>query len=306
MFICKFGGTILNDSKNYTKIFRLINRKIKKDKVLVVVSAIGRVNDPYSTDTLIKQTNYLNELEKDALISIGEQYSSLKLTNYLKQKGIKSRCVLLNEINLKINENYDIYPYFYEDLFNDYDCVIVPGFLGKNEFGYIKTLPRGGSDLTAILMTKYMNEKEVYLYKDTIGVYSCNDNLIYNKETISKLSYDQANSYFSYTGEVVQLAALEIAKQENIRIHICNLNSRVETIISNQDYPYCVYGIMSLDNKIYLFGKTDEYTVAVIKDFLSPFKNIKFNIRIGFIEIIMDKLFVEDILLELHKRFIES
>lgn len=306
MFICKFGGTILNDSKNYTKIYRLINRKIKKDKVLVIVSAIGRINDPYSTDTLIKQTNYLNELEKDALISIGEQYSSLKLTNYLKQKGIKSRCVLLNEINLKINENYDIYPYFYEDLFNDYDCVIVPGFLGKNEFGYIKTLPRGGSDLTAILMAKYMNEKDVYLYKDTIGAYSCNDNLIYNKETISKLSYDQANSYFSYTGEVVQLAALEIAKQENIRIHICNLNSRVETIISNQDYPYCVYGIMSLDNKIYLFGKTDEYTVAVIKDFLRPFKNIKFNIRVGFIEIIMDKLFVEEILLELHKRFIES
>lgn len=306
MFICKFGGTILNDSKNYTKIYRLINRRIKKEKVLIIVSAIGRINDPYSTDTLMKQTNYLNELEKDSMVSIGEQYSSLKLTNYLKQKGLKTRCILLNEINLKITGNYEVYPYFYEELFNDYDCVIVPGFLGKNEFGYIKTLPRGGSDLTAILMAKYLNEKDVYLYKDTIGVYSCNDDIIHNKETINRLSYDQANTYFSYTGEVVQTNALEIAKQENIKVHICNLNSRIETIIHNQDYPYCIYGIMNIENKIYLFGKTDEYTLTVIKDFLRTYRNIQYNVRIGFIELVVDKIFIDDILIDLHKRFIES
>lgn len=306
MFICKFGGTILNDTRNYTKIFRLINRKIKKEKVLVIVSAIGREDDPYSTQTLLMQTKHLNELEKDAMLSIGEQFSSLKLTNYLKQKGIKTRCILANEINIKIDDNYDVYPYLYEDLFNDFDCIIVPGFLGKNEFGYIKTLPRGGSDLTAVILAKSLDEKDVYLYKDTLGVYSCNDSLIYSKETISKLSYDQASRFFSYTGDVVQLDAIEIAKNENIRIHICNLNSKIETLVSNNEYPYCIYGIVPLENKILLFGKTDEYTVAVIQDFLRVFKNIQYNIRVGLIELIVDKLYVDNLLIELHKRFIES
>ena len=306
MFICKFGGTILNDTRNYTKIFRLINRKIKKEKVLVIVSAIGREDDPYSTQTLLMQTKHLNELEKDAMLSIGEQFSSLKLTNYLKQKGIKTRCILTNEINIKIDNNYDVYPYLYEDLFNDFDCIIVPGFLGKNEFGYIKTLPRGGSDLTAVILAKSLDEKDVYLYKDTLGVYSCNDSLIYSKETISKLTYDQASRFFSYTGDVVQIDAIEIAKNENIRIHICNLNSKIETLVSNNEYPYCIYGIVPLENKILLFGKTDEYTVAVIQDFLRVFKNIQYNIRVGLIELIVDKLYLDNILIELHKRFIES
>ena len=98
MLIYKFGGSILEDSRKINKIYRLINRKIKNDKVIVIVSAIGR-DKPFSTNTLIKESSYLSNVEKDALLSIGEQYSSLKLSNYLNQKGVRTRAVLLNELS---------------------------------------------------------------------------------------------------------------------------------------------------------------------------------------------------------------
>ncbi len=305
MLIYKFGGTILEDSRKINKIYRLINRKIKNDKVIVVVSAIGR-DKPFSTNTLIKESGYLSSVEKDALLSIGEQYSSLKLSNYLNQKGVRTRAVLLNELSLNLDKNHQINTEKYNEIFNDYKCIIVPGFLGKFNFDYIKTLGRGGSDLSAVLLAKYYNEKDVFLCKDTIGVYSSIDDCISNKETISKLSYDQAISFFSYTGEVVQLKALEVAKENKIRIHIFNLESRIETLISDEEYPWCIYGIVKIENKIYLFGRTDDYTLMVIKDFLKDFKNIKYKIRVGFIELVVDDTYTDNIIIELHKRFIES
>jgi hypothetical protein len=62
---------------------------------------------------------------------------------------------------------------------------------------------------------------------------------------------------------------------------------------------------MNIENKIYLFGKTDEYTLTVIKDFLRTYKNIQYNTRVGFIELVIDKIFIDDIIIELHKRFLE-
>ena len=264
MLIYKFGGSYLNSNVNYTKIYRLIKRKITKEKVIIVVSAIGR-NEVFSTNTLLKESSYLSDIEKDAFLSLGEQYSSLKLTNYLSQKGLKTRCILASELYLNIDDSYYIDSNAYSKYFNGYDCIIVPGFIGKDNEGFIKTLGRSGSDLTAILLAKAFGLKDVYLNKDTKGIYSCNDDIISNKETLKCLSYDQANTYFTYTGEAVQLKALEIAKENSINIHIINLDSRFETLISDIKNEWCIYGLTSIEDKIYLFGKTDDYTLEVIK-----------------------------------------
>ena len=186
MLIYKFGGSYLTSNSNYSKIYRLVKRKIIKDKVIIVVSAIGR-SDAFSTNTLLKDTTFLSTYEKDAFLSLGEQYSSLKLTNYLLQKGVNTRCILANELDLNIDDNYYIDSEYYLSLFKDYNCLIVPGFIGKNELGYLRNLGRGGSDLSAVLIAKALGLKDVYLNKDTKGVYSCNDDIILNKITLKNL-----------------------------------------------------------------------------------------------------------------------
>jgi len=302
--VYKFGGSYLNNLKNWNKIYRLVLRKINKNRVIVVVSAIGRNNDPYSTDTLLKNGENLSELEKDSLIAIGEKYSSLKITNFLKSKGINVKCVLDNELG--IYDDLSFKKDNYDNFFNNFDVLIVPGFICKDKDGYTRTLGRGGSDLSSLLITKGLELGDAYLNKDTGGVLSCNSPVISNKEIISKLSYDQAITYFSYTGEVVQIRALEYAKENNIKLHIMGLDSKKETIISNEENNSCIYGLVNIINKIYIFGKTDDYTFAVIQDFLREFKTIKYRIRVGFIELTVEDKYIEDILIGLHKRFLEG
>ena len=305
MLVYKFGGSYLTSNSNYAKIFRLVKRKIKKDKVIIVVSAIGR-NDAFSTNTLLKDASYLSPYEKDAFLSLGEQYSSLKLTNYLLQKGINTHCILANELDLNVDDNYYIDSDSYLNFFKDYDCLIVPGFFGKNRFGYLRNLGRGGSDLSAVLIAKSLGLKDVYLNKDTKGVYSCNDDIIENKITLKNLSFDQAINYFTYSGEVVQLKALEMAKEYNIRIHITNLDSRFETLISDIKNEWCIYGIVNIDDKIYIFGKTDDYTLEVIKRFLKEYEIISLIVRVGFIEVKVNRNHVETLFSDIHKKFIEN
>ena len=50
--VMKFGGTATSTSKTREKIVNIIS-KIKNKKILLVVSAMGRVGFPYATDTLL-------------------------------------------------------------------------------------------------------------------------------------------------------------------------------------------------------------------------------------------------------------
>lgn len=309
--VYKFGGTYLNNTKSLNNILKFVKLKIKKEKVILIVSAIGRGNDAYSTSALRKESSFLSNKEKDRLLAIGEIYSSLKLSSFLNSKEIKSYALSVKEIGLISDNNFldaNIIKFNKEDLYsllNEYSVLIIPGFQALTTNDDITTLGHGGSDYTASVISTISKENKVYLHKDVSGVLSSNLPFIFNKVTLDNLSYDQAMTYFNYSGDVVCNKALEYAKENNIVIDVFNLESNKHTLISNKENDFCFYGITLLNNKIYLFGKTDEYTVAVLKDYLRTIKNIKYIIHVGFIEIEIDKSLLEEIAIKLHKHFIE-
>jgi aspartokinase/homoserine dehydrogenase 1 len=49
MQVLKFGGTSVANAENIDKVTAIIKRKIKEDKIIVVVSALGGI-----TDTLLQ------------------------------------------------------------------------------------------------------------------------------------------------------------------------------------------------------------------------------------------------------------
>ena len=92
----KFGGTSLTTTELRSQVGNIVSSTISSGKkVVVVVSAIGRDNDPYATDTLIKLVKEINQeplsREMDLLMSCGEIISGVLLTNYLSSIGIKAR-----------------------------------------------------------------------------------------------------------------------------------------------------------------------------------------------------------------------
>ena len=58
IIIQKFGGTSVRDPKSREYALNHIKSGLKKGyKVVVVVSAMGRMGDPYATDTLLSLVN---------------------------------------------------------------------------------------------------------------------------------------------------------------------------------------------------------------------------------------------------------
>lgn len=93
IIIQKFGGTSLQKSDLRQAAIQHVKAMVAKQKaVVMVVSALGRLGDPYATDSLLElvhgQTGKLNFQELDQLTSLGETISMLVMVNELRQQGL--------------------------------------------------------------------------------------------------------------------------------------------------------------------------------------------------------------------------
>ena len=91
----KFGGSSLNSAEKREMVVKHIEKAIKMGyKQVVVVSAMGRLGEPYATDTLIEVASEINKdidnREKDLLMSCGEIISTIVLVQTLKKAGIEA------------------------------------------------------------------------------------------------------------------------------------------------------------------------------------------------------------------------
>lgn len=90
ILVQKFGGTSVKDDESRAAAEKHIVQAVKDGyKVIVVVSAIGRLGDPYATDSLLSlidgDESQLDLREKDLLLSVGETISATVFTNQLKK-----------------------------------------------------------------------------------------------------------------------------------------------------------------------------------------------------------------------------
>ena len=88
--LIKIGGSLLKDKNTFILLKNILNKEFKKNnKIILVVSAIGRINDPYSTDTLKRLGSNLDKNDYDYLIGLGEIISTLVSASNLKEYNPK-------------------------------------------------------------------------------------------------------------------------------------------------------------------------------------------------------------------------
>ena len=86
--VLKFGGTSLRSEATRKYAYRHILDAAATNKVIVVVSAMGRYPDAYATDTLLSLgCDQLSKEERAKLVSIGEQVSAIKVCSELLDMG---------------------------------------------------------------------------------------------------------------------------------------------------------------------------------------------------------------------------
>ncbi|MCI8701580.1 MAG: aspartate kinase [Turicibacter sp.] len=226
--VMKFGGTSVRDQAMRYQAFRHIRREVSAGyKVVVVVSAMGRHGEPYATDSLKELVTYhVSKREYDRLLSCGEILSSIVMSDFLQQQGLKVTSLAPSEVGIKTDTNYtnaNIITVEIDkmmDLFNDYDVLVAPGFLGTTDDGSITTLGRGGSDTSAVALGGALKATYVDIYSDVEGVMTADPKLVKNARVLEKISYDSLIALAARGAKVIHLKAIELAKKNHVNLRL--------------------------------------------------------------------------------------
>ena len=272
--VLKFGGTSVGTIDRIKKVADIIsNYNKKKYSVVVVSSAMSGV-----TNELIKKSKLISEnfsnSEYDVLVSTGEQEACSLIAARLIHKGLKSRSWLSWQIPILTqgSHRYSKITQIYINNIIKYiksgGIPVVAGFQGINNQARITTIGRGGSDASAIMLSKFLKAERCIIYTDVEGVYTTDPNKLKKAKKIKVISYEEMLEMASLGAKVMQPISIQDARLNRIDIEVKSsfikksgtLITKRSNIINNK----IVTGISSTqnDSKVSLIGVKDKPGVA--------------------------------------------
>ena len=232
VIVLKFGSSVLrNESDLPTAVHEIYRWWRAGFQVVVVVSALGN-----TTHELTQRAHSVCEQPNDELVAAflatGEAASSALLGLALNRSGIPTTVIDAEQAGLSTEGPMLDSALTFVDaprvLKAAKDRVVVlPGFVGKNRFGKMTLLGRGGSDLTALFLAQRLGA-ECRLIKDVDGIYSSDP----NSTTGSSASRFIRVSYATAArvgGAVVQLKAIDFAERHRLTFKVASAGCGLAT-----------------------------------------------------------------------------
>ena len=274
--VLKFGGTSVGSIKRIKNVANIINSYHKKRyKLIVVSSAMSGV-----TNDLIRKSKEISEnflpSEYDVLVSSGEQVACSLIAASLSHIGLKSRSWLswqipiITEGSHKNAKILSIYKKKILDYLKKGGIPIVTGFQGIDINERIKTIGRGGSDASAIILAKFFKAERCIIYTDVEGVYTTDPNKLKKARKIKVISYEEMLEMASLGAKVMQPVSIQDARLNRINIEVKSsfkkkpgtLITKRKNIVNNK----IISGISSTQNdaKVTLVGVKDKPGVAAM------------------------------------------
>lgn len=229
MIVQKFGGIAMKNERMRTNCINHIKKGIKQyGKIVVVVSAMGRLGDPYATDSLLNLTTAFtaDEAAKDLVASCGELIAASVLSAELTHLGISNKILHGRQAGILTSGKFgdasiiDINTTKIHQFSNEVGCVIIPGFQGMDNNGNVTTLGRGGSDLTAVALADALNASHVEFFKDVPGVMTGDPAIVSNYQKLDTLNFDEFIQLLNCEKPIIQMRAALHAKKTAMPLYI--------------------------------------------------------------------------------------
>ncbi len=229
--VLKFGGSSLLTAELRTQVIFRIVEKVKQGlNPVVVVSAMGRNDDPYATDTLIslvKKEDYRPDSRNlDLLASCGEVISAVVLAESLNRLGHSAIALTGGQAGIITDANFgnariiSINPNRVKKAISSGKIPIVTGFQGQSKTGEVTTLGRGGSDITAVSLGIALECASVEIFTDVDGVKTADPQLVPDAPTLISLTYQEIIELAHLGAKVVHPRAVEMAMEAGIDLKI--------------------------------------------------------------------------------------
>jgi aspartate kinase len=242
LVVTKFGGTSVGSTERIMEVARrLIARKEAGDGVVAVVSAMGDV-----TDELVAKAEEVcpepPEREMDMLLATGEQVTIALLAMAIHSLGHEAISFTGPQVGIVTDAGHtkakiqEVRAERVREALEQGRIVIVAGFQGVTEDGTITTLGRGGSDTTAAAIAAGVGADVCEIYTDVDGVYTADPRVVPSARKIDEISYEEMLEMAATGARVLQLRAVEFARNHGVVIHCrSSFNDSPGTIVREGD-----------------------------------------------------------------------
>jgi aspartate kinase len=225
VLVQKYGGSSVGTPERIRAVAeRIVAAKSAGNSVVAVVSAMGDV-----TDDLLDLAAQINpeppEREMDMLLATGEQVSIALLAMAIHALGHEAISFTGPQVGIVTDHGHtkarilEVRADRVRDAIAADRIVIVAGFQGVTADGTITTLGRGGSDTTAVAVAAGIGADVCEIYTDVDGVYTADPRVVPDARKIGIVSYEEMLELASSGAGVLNLRAVEFARNHGVVIH---------------------------------------------------------------------------------------
>lgn len=187
--------------------------------------------------TLLTGISMLRELTKrtrDYLVSFGERLSVRIASAYLNKIGIQAKFYdawdagIFSDSNFMAAELLDSVWQTIPKALEAYksgaskEIPVVTGFIAKDENGYITTLGRGGSDLTATMLGAALGADEIQTWKDVDGILTTDPRIVKEARSVPEVTYEEASELAYFGAQVLHPRSMVPCRKTGTPVRVKN------------------------------------------------------------------------------------
>ena len=261
--VVKFGGSSMADEKQFAKVRRIIlsdparrvvvvsaaGKRDRKDHKLtdllylcyahlqygvscdgvfqMIAERYTGIRDALGLKTDIEgELNALRErmdagITQDELVSRGEYFSARLMADYLGFDFLDAKLWLKFKYDGSIDTDAT-----YEALqkLAQGRNVVIPGFYGVTPDGHIRTLTRGGSDVTGALAAAALDADVYENWTDVSGILMADPRIVDNPLPIEHITYSELRELSFAGAQVLHEATVFPVREKGIPLNIRNTN----------------------------------------------------------------------------------
>jgi aspartate kinase len=224
--VMKFGGTSVATPDDLRRAARrIVDAREGGKQVVAVLSARGK-----TTDDLVAQAFEISERplarEMDMLLSTGERISCALCAMAIHDMGHNAISLTGSQAGIVTDSSHtkariiEVRGDRIREGLSADRIVLVAGFQGvSGDSRDVTTLGRGGSDTTAIAIAAALSAELCEIYTDVAGVFSADPRIVPGARKLPFVSFDEMLEMSSSGAGVLQLRAVEYARNHGVRIH---------------------------------------------------------------------------------------
>ncbi|WP_415834292.1 aspartate kinase [Kerstersia similis] len=235
LIVHKYGGTSMGSVERIKNVARRVAKwHAAGHKVVVVPSAMSG-----ETNRLLGLAREISAMpdgrELDMIAATGEQASSGLLALALQAEGVAARSYAGWQVPVRTDSAYTkarIQEIDGTRVQADLDAgrvVVITGFQGVDDNGYITTLGRGGSDTSAVAVAAALGADECLIYTDVDGVYTTDPRIVPEARRLNVVSFEEMLEMASLGSKVLQIRSVEFAGKYRVPVRV--LSSLTDPLI---------------------------------------------------------------------------